>query len=38
MGFVFVISSHMVQIRKETTNIWEYKIDKNTNIVNFVRQ
>ena len=26
----------MVQIKKEVTNIWEYKIGSNANIANFV--
>ena len=25
----------MVQIRKETTNMWKYKVGNNVNIVNF---
>ena len=27
----------MLQIKKETVNIWEYTVDNNANIANFVR-
>ena len=27
----------MLQIKKETANIWEYKVGNNANIANFVR-
>ena len=32
--FTYNIDS-MVQIRKETANIWEYKVSNNANIANF---
>ena len=33
----YIYKYYMVQIRKETGNIWEYKVGNNAIIVNFVR-
>ena len=30
-----IIYRHIVEIRKETANIWEYKVGNNANIANF---
>ena len=27
---------HILQIKKETTNVWEYKVGNNANIASFV--
>ena len=32
-----IYKHHMIQIKKEMGNIWEYKVGNNASIVNFVR-